>query len=212
MAILLYCIADRAASISKGITGVADSPVLRAEVGSLAAFISKSADSAVWLRAELRSAAMQFHKVQSEIFKSGSIIPVRFPTVFKDEEELRRRLQEQSEVYAQSLREFAGMAQMELRIQVLNSSDRENSGTEYLRNRRTGVRVAEEAGQQLREVLSTFAKDWRQAHVKDGLRICVLVRLEEVEGLRKKLRTAQLCDGIALRVSGPWPVSAFLPK
>lgn len=212
MAILLYCIAERAASISDSITGVSHSRVFRRGFADVEAFISEDADSGVWLKAELRTAALQFHRVQSEIFRSATILPVRFPTIFQDEEEFLRHLHERSAEYAELLNRFAGMAQMEVRIQIMNSQGSKGSGTEYLLRRQTGMRTAEETRQRLKTLLSSIATDWRDSRFKDGFRAFVLVERVQIENLRNALRNASLPEGIAVRVSGPWPVSEFLPR
>ena len=210
MAILLYCLADPAASISDSTIGVGRSRVFRVELGSVTAFVSENADSAFWLKADLQIAAVQFHEVQMAAFNSATIIPVRFPTIFENEEDLRRHVQERSAEYSQLLKKFAGMAQMEVKIQILNVRDSRNSGTDYLHKRQKGVRAAEETSQQLKTLLSDMAKDWRQTPVRDGVRGFVLVQRAQLENLRKALRSASVPDGLTVRVSGPWPVSEFL--
>src|SRR6266567_4371732 len=66
MAVLLYCLAHLLVRPKRLQTGVAGNSVERVEAPRLAAFISRSADSNVWLRAPLRTSALEFHRVLME--------------------------------------------------------------------------------------------------------------------------------------------------
>src|SRR3982751_264921 len=106
MAILLYCIAKGDASAPASLTGVAGDPITRVELEGLAAFTASNTDKSNWLRPQLQTSALEFHRVLSEIFKSTAIIPFRFPTVFEDQERLIERLQERSSEYSELLVKF----------------------------------------------------------------------------------------------------------
>ena len=88
MPVLIYCVAGTAASLNELQTGVAGSPVIRMNVAPLNAYLSQSADSSEWLRAPLRTSALEFHRVLKQLFSSVAIIPFRFPTTFNDRQEL----------------------------------------------------------------------------------------------------------------------------
>src|SRR5438270_13671662 len=116
MALLLYCIAQVDAPTPSPLTGVAGDPVARVEMQNLVAFISSNTDKSNWLRPQLQTSALEFHRVLSEVFKSTAIIPFRFPTVFDNEEQLMQRLQERATEYAALLEKFRDLVQMEIRV------------------------------------------------------------------------------------------------
>src|SRR5207249_11657176 len=131
MAILLYCIAKGDAPATDSLTGVAGDPVVRVELGTLAAFTSSNTDKSNWLRPQLQTSALEFHRVLSEIFKSTAIIPFRFPTIFDNEEQLMRRLQERAPEYAALLDKFRDLVQMEIRVTNAKLRAPSESGTQY---------------------------------------------------------------------------------
>ena len=135
MAILLYCIAKFDAPITHPSTGVAGDTVVRVELGNLAAFTSNNPDKSNWLRLPLQTAALEFHRVLSEVFKSSAIIPFRFPTVFDNEEQLTQRLQERANEYTALLDKFRDLVQMEIRVSNPDLKKPAESGTQYLKLR-----------------------------------------------------------------------------
>src|SRR5207248_632773 len=62
MPVLIYCVARTAASLNELQTGVAGSPVIRMNVAPLNAYLSHSADSSEWLRAPLRTSALELQR------------------------------------------------------------------------------------------------------------------------------------------------------
>src|SRR5579872_2481017 len=139
MAILLYCIAQVDAPISSPLTGVAGDPIVRVEMRNLAAFTSSNTDKSNWLRPQLQTSALEFHRVLSEVFKSTAIIPFRFPTIFDNEEQLSERLQERSSEYTALLGKFRDLVQMEIRITSPDLKKPAESGTQYLKLRQTAT-------------------------------------------------------------------------
>src|SRR3954451_348268 len=61
-AILLYCIAKGDAPATDSLTGVAGHPVLRVELGSIAAFTSTNTDNSNCLRPQLQTSALEFYR------------------------------------------------------------------------------------------------------------------------------------------------------
>jgi hypothetical protein len=212
MAILLYCIAKRDVQVRTSLTGVAGDPVVRAEIGPLATFTSHNADSAVWLRSELKASAIDFHRVLSEVFKSAAIIPFRFPTIFESEEQLAEHLQERSNEYNALLEKFNDVVQMEIRLTYPGLGTPSGSGTEYLKQRQTLMRAIERFESDLRALFSSLARDWRQRASKNGIRAFALVDRHQIAEFRNITRNASVPDGFTVRISGPWPVSEFIEQ
>lgn len=212
MAILLYCIAKRDVQVRTSLTGVAGDPVVRAEIGPLATFTSHNADSAVWLGAELRASALEFHRVLSEVFKSAAIIAFRFPTIFESEEQLAEHLQERSSEYNGLLERFSDMVQMEIRLTYPGLGTPSGSGTEYLKERQTTARAIERFESDVRAILSSLVKDWRQRTSKNGIRAFAIMNRDQVVEFRNIMQNASVPDGFNVRISGPWPVSEFIEQ
>src|SRR6478752_2475474 len=100
-----------------------------------AACVSKASDSSLWLRAPLKSAAMEFHRVLMTLFHRGAMIPFRFPTIFPDEAALAEHLRKEGHKYSAQMDRFEKFAQLEARIAGPSDPPAATSGTEYLRQR-----------------------------------------------------------------------------
>ena len=212
MAILLYCIAKGDAPATDSLTGVAGDPVLRVELGSLAAFTSTNTDKTNWLRPQLQTSALEFHRVLSEVFKSTAIIPFRFPTVFDNEEQLMQRLQERATEYAALLEKFRDLVQMEIRVTNAKLRVPSESGTQYLKLRQTATAIIEKFAAELRATLSALLQDWRQRQSKDGIRAFALIDRSQVADFRNRLRNTPVPRELSVRASGPWPVGEFIEQ
>ena len=210
MAILLYCVARGDATTIDSLTGVAGDPVVRVEVASLAAFTSSNADKSNWLRPPLQASALEFHRVLSEVFKSTTIIPFRFPTVFDDDEQLIHRLQERASEYAALLAKFGYLVQMEIRVTNPDLHKPSESGTQYLKVRQTATGIIDEFTDELRATLSELSQDWRQRPSKDGSRAFVLIERNRIGDFRNIMSNTPVPRELTVRVSGPWPVSEFI--
>ena len=210
MAILLYCIAKGDAPATDSLTGVAGDPVLRVELGSLAAFTSINTDKSNWLRLQLQTSALEFYRVLTEVFKSTAIIPFRFPTVFDNEEQLMQRLQERAPEYTALLGKFRDLVQMEIRITSPGLETSAQSGTQYLKVRKTATAMIERFAAEIRAVLSALLQDWRQRPSKDGARTFALINRSHVADFRDILRNVPVPRDLNVRASGPWPVSEFI--
>jgi Gas vesicle synthesis protein GvpL/GvpF len=212
MAILLYCIAKGDAPATDSLTGVAGDPVVRVELGSLAAFTSSNTDKSNWLRPQLQTSALEFHRVLSEVFKSAAIIPFRFPTIFDNEEQLSERLQERSSDYTALLEKFRDLVQMEIRVTNPNLKGPSESGTQYLKQRQTATAMIGKVMAELRATLSELPQDWRERTSKDGIRAFVLIGRNRITDFRKMMLNTPVPRELSVRASGPWPVSEFIEQ
>lgn len=212
MAILLYCIAQSDAPVASSLTGVAGDPIVRVELGNLAAFTSSNADKSSWLRPQLQASALEFHRVLSEVFKSTGIIPFRFPTIFDNQEQLIQRLRERASEYTALLDKFCDFVQMDIRITNPDFEKSAKSGTQYLKLRQTGTAVLETFTAELRAVLSPILQDWRQRPSRDGIRAFALIHRNQVSDFQNKLRNTPVPHELSVRASGPWPVSEFIEQ
>ncbi len=210
MAVLLYCVAHLSVRPKRLQTGVAGNSVERVEGPGLAAFVSRSADSNVWLRAPVRTSALEFHRVLMELFESAAIIPFRFPTIFADDDELSAHLSERADEYVSLLNRIADLVQMEVRVTGPEFSDHTSSGADYLRQRQKHLGGLKEFGARLRVAVASVVREWGDGTLKNGQRHFSLVERSKVAEFERVLRGLAVPERTTVRVSGPWPVSEFL--
>jgi len=208
MPLLLYCIARSSARLDDSQCGVADSPVSRVEMDSIAAFVSKASDSSLWLRAPLKSAAMEFHRVLMTLFHRGAMIPFRFPTIFPDEAALAEHLRKEGHKYSAQMDRFEKFAQLEARIAGPSDPPAATSGTEYLRQRQKRERALADVASTIRQAAA--AADWRQRPARGGLRCFALIEREGIADFRERMTKLNVPAEFSVRITGPWPVAEFL--
>jgi hypothetical protein len=191
---------------------VAGIPVDRMEGHGLAAFVSRSVDSNVWLRAPLRASALEFHRVLMELFELAAMIPFRFPTIFERDEELWVHLCDRACEYDSQLGKIGNSVQMEIRVMRPNVPDASASGADYLRERQKHLQTFKEFGAQLHSAVAGMVTDWNDRSLRDGQRYFALVERTKVHEFEQVLRGVKVPEGLNVRVSGPWPVSEFLEQ
>lgn len=210
MPILLYCVtkADAAADLSS--IGVSDLPVFLWTFPHFDLFASRAPDPAVWLKRELRTSALEFHRVLRRIFETTAIVPFRFPTIFDTSEQVEELVQQRSGEYVTLLDRFASSVQMEIRVSGGTPSPRAQSGTDYLNIRQQSIQAVERFAFQLKEDLSCVLQEWRQRVARNELRAFALIPRNKTEQFEKAARAIVVPQGLQARVSGPWPVSEFI--
>jgi hypothetical protein len=210
MPALLYCVAGQAVINGKELTGVAETRVCRRERAGLVAFFSHSEDSAVWLRAPLRTSALEFHRVCMAAFESDAIIRYRFPTVFQTEQELDGHLEQHAAEYNQVLRRIAGMCQMEVRVAWPAETVPAQSGTQYLQERQGRLRAVEAFGHEVGKSVQSIGGEWRQRISRGSLHGFGLLRRAQAEDFMHLIGNVRVPEKFSMRTSGPWPVTEFL--
>lgn len=210
MTILLYCIAKVDAPAPESMTGVAGAPVVCVRLGSLAAFTSSNPDKSNWLRPQLQTSALEFHRVLNEVFKSTAVIPFRFPTIFDSKEQLIARLQQRASEYTELLAKFRDLMQMEIRVTNSVLQHPSESGTQYLKQRQAATAMIDKITAELRAILSELSRDWQERRSKDGIRIFALVDRNRITDFRNMMLNAAIPRELRVRVSGPWPPSEFM--
>ena len=209
MPLLLYCVAEASAARNSG-TGVASSLVACSEHSSLSIFYSENQSTESWLKSPVRISAKEFHRVQQELFRSAAIIPFRFPTILESHEKLRGHLSEHAARYRDLLHRFSNFAQMDIALTQAASPQAASSGGEYLRDRQARTHTLEQLAAEFRRKVGPLIADWRQRSTSNGLRCFALVERKRVEEFNERMKTASVSPGVGARVSGPWPVAAFL--
>ena len=209
MPLLLYCVAEASAALDSG-TGVASSVVARSEHSGLSMFYSENQSTESWLKSPVRNSAKEFHRIQQALFRSAAIIPFRFPTILESHEKLRQHLSEHAAEYQTALNQFAKFVQMDIALTQAPSASAISSGREYLRDRQRRTHTLEQLAAEFRREVEPLISDWRQRSTSNGLRCFALVERKRVAGFNQKMKTASVSPDVSARVSGPWPVAAFL--
>jgi hypothetical protein len=212
MSILLYCVALKF-GLRPPSTGVAGLPVLCRECNGIVALFSKDASAEAWTGAPIRESAQEFHRVVQQVFAGEAIIPFRFPTLMKDEEELLEYLQENSAAHSSALQMFENSVQMEAVISYsdsLSSATVKTSGTEYLRAIQKHSEELKLVADRLRQCAGEVAKEWRNRSTQNTLRVFTLLDRDSVSELKGRLREFSVPAGLTVRITGPWPVTEFL--
>lgn len=210
MPLLLYCITK--AGFADFGSGVSQLPVVSREHAGIFALFSIAASTETWSKSPLSQSAKQFHDVVQREFERGAVIPFRFPTVMKDEEELTLHLRERAAEYTDQLRKFEGLAQMELLIKGSEQSEeqRNSSGTEYLIARKKRMEQLEVVAKEIQLKTSSLTAEWRTHATNQAFRLVGLLTRDAVSAFRVKLQGLSVPAGLTVHVSGPWPVTEFL--
>jgi hypothetical protein len=115
--------------------------------------------------------------------------------------------------YTALLKKFRTYAQMEAVIGYSDDSrtvQRDLSGAEYLRARQKHSAGLEEVAAHLQERAGALVQEWRSRPIQNRIRIFALLDRGSVTNFNQKLGEMQVPDGMAVRVTGPWPVTEFL--
>ena len=212
MSILLYCITSGAASSDAG-TGVAGLAVLRCTHAGLDALFSQDTSAESWTAAALKQSAREFHNVLHRVFTSQAIVPFRFPTLMRDEEELATHLRENASEYSSQLKKFEDSIQMEISVaytQTVAAASPPASGAEYLRVRQRASDVLEGVAKQIQALADETARSWRDRPASNSLKLFALLSRASVPAFHERLNRFLVPPNLRVRVSGPWPVTEFL--
>lgn len=208
MLLLLHFVADNGWNPAPG-TGYRGSTLESCDAGGLRCWYSNvsSAEIANFTAED----ALVLHRLATAALAAGGVIPFRFPTAVETADELQRYLAENSARFRASLERVRGAVQMEVQISASEPSPPDPSlspGRAYmtaLRDKLSGVRAAE---QEIAARASGLVLRWATS----GQRRCVLVPIANVERFRHAAAAAQLPPGVQVRITGPWPATAFLDE
>ena len=131
MKLLLYCVSG-AQSVQDSITikGVQGSDIRFVRTGKLAAVVSEFDSSQGAMDVQ---SLMIYHDVIDNCFKFGALIPFRFRTVLKDDDEVRRHLEERGTEYESKLEYLTGKTEMGVRL-IVEKSPKESLNLEIVEN------------------------------------------------------------------------------
>ncbi len=236
MAWYAYCISEQSAFLNgtrarrpfpiPGVQGIRGAEVLGYPSGEFAIVVSPYVpDGGLDQQAVLDHA-----RVVSECFRSGTVLPFRFGTVFDNDEALRRAVRANRKALLASVTRLRGKAEMHLKLVVRDESLREalsdaalpnTVGSEYLtRLREKAARERERQSKaraisvQVHKLFNPLDEEVICKKDSDGLLIDIahLIDSKTVEKYQNRCNTAtRQLKGCEIVVSGPWPPYHFTP-
>jgi hypothetical protein len=212
MPILAYCVSMTHHFLDAPTEGIAAAAVYEIEDLGLRAWYSEVEADTFSGADQVTKAALEFHKFVSAVFREGTVLPFRFPTILESVDELRTHLEEKAAWYTNALRRSEGLAQFEARIiSKTKPVPVGESGKEYLEQRK---QVHDRNAQAVADLLRGLDDYLREHHVKEtpqGTRVFLQVERLRVGAVREASAQIGVPDGVEIRLSGPWPPTEFLP-
>jgi hypothetical protein len=214
----------------EGIQGINAAPVLSYPSGEFAVVVSEfdSPQDSVQLDEKL---ILEHARVVSVCFRSGTVLPFRFGTVFDSDEALRMAVRTNRRTFCQSVARLRGKAEMRVKLWVRDGSLRaaladvelpDTVGGEYLiklrekasreRERQTKAKAL---SVQVHRMFNPLEEEVSCKRVNtDGMLIDIahLIDSKSIEKYQNRYSTAakQFKD-CHMAISGPWPPYHFLP-
>ncbi len=216
MPVLPYCVVLANEGPGDDLTGVGGAPIERLLVEGLCVYYSQHPQTKEWVLSPeaLKTSALEFYRVIHSVFRNSPVVPFRFPALLADEGQLREHLSGKAAQYKDFLESTRGMVQMEVQalLPVPASQKREapKSGTEYLRQQQTRGREIEEIAAAIQGKVQDLAVEWRRKQTAEHLRLYAKAPASRSQEFRERLKGE--AKALGLKVSGPWPLSEFLPE
>ena len=212
----------------EGIQGVNADPVLSYPSGEFAVVVSEFDRSTDRLEDK---AVLEHARVVSVCFRTGTVLPFRFGTLFDSDEALRQAVRANRRAFGQSVARLRGKAEMHLKLMVRDGSLRDaladvqlpdTVGGEYLmklrekaskdRERQTKARAL---SVQVHKMFNPLEEEISCKRVNtNGMLIDIahLIDSKSVEKYQNRYSSAaKQLKNCELSVSGPWPPYHFLP-
>jgi hypothetical protein len=238
MAWYAYCITEQQAFLTNGtrarrpfaiigMRGVAGSPVFAYPSGDFTVVVSEYQHNG-----DLdQKSVLEHARVISECFRSTTVLPFRFGTVFDSDEALRRAVRANRKAFTESVARLKGKAEMHLKVMVRDQAAREvlvdsvlpmAAGSEYLtklrqiasrdRERQSKARAV---SVQVHKLFSPLDEEVSCKKVDSGgllIDIAHLIDSKTVEKYQNRYSAAtrQLKD-CQVAITGPWPPYHFTP-
>lgn len=220
MPLLLYCVTPESAAETP-VSGVGGVAVRSRTENGLRFFYSDVVGQAT-TSPDVVAAAQQVHAVVRDIFSRSAVLPFRYPTTLKDEDEFVRLASERGAKFLDFLKRMGGKVQMDVRLSITSGTSDET----LHRSPKTGERVGQpgtgraylEARGRRQALLSAAAEkcrqaatsaEWRNQQQGENIRCQALIPRVEVVSFSERMRALELPDGVKAAVSGPWPPAGF---
>ena len=238
MAWYAYCITEhqtlsngtrtRRPFLLEGIQGVNGAAVLSYPSGDFAVIVSEYDRSEAKLE---EKHVLEHARVVSVCFRTGTVLPFRFGTIFDSDDALRQAVRTNRRTFGQSVAKLRGKAEMHLKVLVKGDSLRrvlaevqlpDTVGGDYLmklrekasqdRERQTKARAL---SVQVHKMFNPLEEEISCKRVSsDGMLIDIahLIDSKSIEKYQNRYSTAaRQLKNCELVLSGPWPPYHFLP-
>jgi Gas vesicle synthesis protein GvpL/GvpF len=238
MAWYAYCITEqqtlnngtraRRPCLLEGVQGVENAPVLSYPSGEFSVIVSEYERNGDRLE---EKHVLEHARVVSVCFRTGTVLPFRFGTIFDSDEALRQAVRTNRRAFGQSVAKLRGKAEMHLKLLVRSGSLREamaeielpdTVGGEYLsklkekacrdRERQTKARAL---SVQVHKLFNPLEEEISCKRVEsDGMLIDIahLIDSKSVEKYQNRYSSAaRQLKNCQLLISGPWPPYHFMP-
>ena len=238
MAWYAYCITEqqtlnngvrtRRPFLMDGIQGVNGASVLSYPSGEFAVIVSEYERNGDRLE---EKHVLEHARVVSVCFRSGTVLPFRFGTIFDSDDALRQAVRTNRRAFGVSVAKLKGKAEMHLKLLVRDGSLRhalpdaplpDTVGGEYLiklrekaskdRERQTKARAL---SVQVHKLFNPLEEDISCKRVdSDGMLIDIahLIDSKSVEKYQNRYSSAaKQLKNCELLISGPWPPYHFMP-
>ena len=238
MAWYAYCITEhqtlsngtrtRRPFLLEGIQGVNGAAVLSYPSGDFAVIVSEHDRSDAKLE---EKHVLEHARVVSVCFRTGTVLPFRFGTIFDSDDALRQAVRTNRRTFGQSVEKLRGKAEMHLKVLVKGDSLRrvlaevqlpDTVGGDYLmklkekasqdRERQTKARALSVQVHKMFNPLEEEVSCKRVA--SDGMLIDIahLIDSKSIEKYQNRYSTAaRQLKNCEVVLSGPWPPYHFLP-
>jgi hypothetical protein len=238
MAWYAYCITEqqtltngtrtRRPALLEGIQGVNGAPVLSYPSGEFSVVVSEYERNGEQLG---EKSVLEHARVVSVCFRTGTVLPFRFGTIFDTDDALRQAVRANRRTFGQSVARLRGKAEMHLKVLVRDGVLREamadvvlpdTVGGEYLiklrekaskdRERQTKARAL---SVQVHKLFNPLEEEISCKRVdSNGMLIDIahLIDSKSVEKYQNRYSSAaKQLKNCELLISGPWPPYHFLP-
>lgn len=209
---LLYAVVPAEAE-SPGVPGVCGSD-LETVRGSEAALVAEECERAPEAS---RPMALRYYKIVDQLSRTATALPVRFPTVVGDRDEIVQELARRAPHWRRRLDELHGLSEMVVRATWPDPTAVADAGrpggSAYLKRRAAQVHATEQVADDLERRARQLCRDVRRLPAIEGVRLaCLAPRAAESE-LRRLLDEWQHEDaGRETTLAGPWPPFSFVDQ
>ncbi|MGB9029673.1 MAG: GvpL/GvpF family gas vesicle protein [Acidobacteriaceae bacterium] len=239
MAWYAYCITERQAFPEllrhrkpipmEAVTGIQGNQIFLYPASDLAVIVSEYSPA----ENLTQQAGVEHARVISDCFKTSTVLPFRFGTVFADDEALRRSIRSNQRQFITNIERLRGKAEMHLKV-MLDDGCREqvrrysaepipNVGRGYLTNLRENAALQRERQTKARAVtvqmhrmFLPLAEEVSCRRIDSGkmlLDIAHLIDSAGVERYQNKYSSASiLMKDCQMQLSGPWPPYHFVHR
>jgi Gas vesicle synthesis protein GvpL/GvpF len=214
----------------EGIQGVNGAPVLSYPSGEFSVIVSEY-DRAIENGKMEEKMILEHARVVSVCFRSGTVLPFRFGTLFDSDEALRQAVRANRRAFGQSVEKLRGKSEMHLKVLIKDGALREafadvplpdTVGGDYLmklrekaskdRERSTKARAL---SVQVHKLFNPLEEEVSCKRVNtNGMLIDIahLIDSKSVEKYQNRYTSAaKQLKNCELVISGPWPPYHFLP-